>query len=339
MGYIVQWGVALVCLVGNIVTAQITEPVWDPVKTVCNIRYAQSTIVGDMLYVDGGQIMDKRNYFRGVDEPYYDSGMTWWQSKSLPNPFPIFSIDLNLTVFPDEHLWELDLSSRFNVSTPQWKAHPKPEDPDQHYSGAVGLLWNIRDGKFYTLGGWLQFIIGPDPGYSLGPPYITQNSSGTFYHIPVPRTFAYDAETGNWTSKVHPELERLSNTGYAQSARNKVGYMLGGHWIAGTSSSIGGSPSALYPTPPKLVYSLSSYNFMTDEFNTSRIPTELGSVRGLEMHCLERVGNEGVLVAFGGRATVEEYWVSCCFYSITRLDLANDDDDASGLWMRFWYIT
>ena len=88
-GYIVRRGVVLVCLLGNIVGGQITEPVWDPVKTVCNIRYAQSTIVGSKLYIDGGQILDKRNYFRGVDEPYYDSGMTWWQSKSFSNRFPI----------------------------------------------------------------------------------------------------------------------------------------------------------------------------------------------------------------------------------------------------------
>ena len=56
---------------------------WDPLKTVCNIALARGIILGDKMYVDGGVIMDQQNYKFGIDQPYYNSDLLRWPSKSL----------------------------------------------------------------------------------------------------------------------------------------------------------------------------------------------------------------------------------------------------------------
>ena len=74
------------CLLGlgDIVMGQ-GSSAWNPVKTVCNMNFGRSTVLGDKLYVDGGEIMDQQNYLFGIDKPYYNSNMHRWQSESLSN--------------------------------------------------------------------------------------------------------------------------------------------------------------------------------------------------------------------------------------------------------------
>jgi len=52
---------------------------WNPVKTTCNLRAGQGTVVGNKMFVDGGEQMDQQNYLNGADRPYF-WGMVWWQS-------------------------------------------------------------------------------------------------------------------------------------------------------------------------------------------------------------------------------------------------------------------
>ena len=83
VGYIVQRGAALLYLLGlgDIVMGQGNgNSTWDPVKTVCNIAHARGVILGDKMYVDGGQIMDQQYYLFGIDKPCYNSAMDRWQS-------------------------------------------------------------------------------------------------------------------------------------------------------------------------------------------------------------------------------------------------------------------
>ena len=219
-----------------------------------------------------------------------------------------------IPIFPDEYLWELDLSSKFDVSIPPWVAHPKPPDWNQHYNGVSGTLWNIGDGKFYTLGGIMSlFYTGPPPGYQIREPYYTHNISGYYFQLPAPRVFAYDPTTGNWSSWLHNDIHRLSDTAYTQSSRNKVGYTVGGLQVTEKDSS----PTDFTPQPFGIwISTMSKYDFRTMKFTITEMPDDVGATSRVEMHCLERVGKEGVLVAFAGQSknNLIEEWV-CCYYS------------------------
>lgn len=96
----VRWGVVLVRLLelGNIVMSQYTEPGWDPVTTVCNIVHASSTIVGERLYVDGGELIDQGEYKYGPENPYHWRGLVRWESKSPPISLLHDSIDCLLSI-------------------------------------------------------------------------------------------------------------------------------------------------------------------------------------------------------------------------------------------------
>ena len=93
LGYIVQRGrTALVCLLGfgDIIMGQASsEATWDPVKTTCNMDLARGVVVGNKMYVDGGEIMDQQNYLFGIDQPYYESNMIRWQSELPSDLCPI----------------------------------------------------------------------------------------------------------------------------------------------------------------------------------------------------------------------------------------------------------
>lgn len=139
---------------------------------------------------------------------------------------------------------------------------------------------------------------GPPPGMQIGEPYKTRGSLGIYFHYPDTRVFAYDPKTGNWSSELHHNLTRLSDTAYAQSTRNKVGYIFGGNEVNEVDFlSTNDTP---YSVITSTVSTMSTYDFRTGKFNVTENPSEIGAIQGLQMHCLERVGNEGVLVAFSG---------------------------------------
>ena len=74
-----HWGAALVCLLGlgGIIMGQ---SIWDPVNDVCNIQLARAIVLGDKMYMDGGQIVDKQ-YYPDLDKPTLGT-MNQWQSGS-----------------------------------------------------------------------------------------------------------------------------------------------------------------------------------------------------------------------------------------------------------------
>jgi len=53
---------------------------WNPVGTTCNLRAGQGTVVGNKMFVAGGEQLDQQNYLNGTDKPYPRSDMVWWQS-------------------------------------------------------------------------------------------------------------------------------------------------------------------------------------------------------------------------------------------------------------------
>lgn len=82
-----QWGrltAALLCLsgLGSIVTGQVVS-VWDPVMTTCNMDLARGVVVGNKMYIDGGEIIDEKYYKNGTDKPYPRAEMSFWQSECL----------------------------------------------------------------------------------------------------------------------------------------------------------------------------------------------------------------------------------------------------------------
>lgn len=214
-------------------------------------------------------------------------------------------------------MWELDLSAKFNTSQPPWVAKEKPEDWNAHYNGAQGTLWNLDDGKFYTLGGWQNTAYqGPPSGHRIGAPYYTATKDNTTgdvvykYELPPPRIQVYDAAKDNWTSIALPsDIHRLSDIGFTQSKRNKVGYTLGGFPVTEEQESSEKDFMA-YTNDYVWQTTLAAYDFNTNKFNTSELPDDIGATNNVVLHSLDRVGDEGVLVALSGRSknnNIDEY--------------------------------
>ena len=79
-----RWGkltTALVCLLG---LGNRGLSTWDPVERTCNIVKSRGVVVGNKLYLDGGEVIDQGNYKDGPDKPYPISGMARWQSECPP---------------------------------------------------------------------------------------------------------------------------------------------------------------------------------------------------------------------------------------------------------------
>jgi len=55
---------------------------WNPVKTTCNLRYGRGTLVGDKMFVDGGEQIDQF-YYGGIDIPLSMRKLATWQSGYL----------------------------------------------------------------------------------------------------------------------------------------------------------------------------------------------------------------------------------------------------------------
>ena len=73
---------------------------------------------------------------------------------------------------------------------------------------------------------------------------------------------------------------------------------------------------------------MSEYDFSTGKFNITEMPDYIGATRGLEMHSLDRVGNEGVLIAFAGKSinrnSLEQY-VNLSFIPNTAFENTSRD--------------
>lgn len=214
-----------------------------------------------------------------------------------------YPVVLNLVpIFSDTYLWELDLSQKFNVSKAPWTTHTKPDDWNQYYNGASGTLWNIGDGKFYTLGGKFGSMEGPPPGQRILEPYYTQNTSGYYFQLPDPRVFAFDPQTGNWSSELLPQgVHRVYDAAYTQSARNQVGYTFGGTRVK--EKQFSNTEFFAQINDGDWLDSMAAYDFRTGKFNFTTMPDSVGQTKLAMMHSLDRVGNEGVLVAFAGRSS------------------------------------
>jgi len=209
----------------------------------------------------------------------------------------------------DKHLWEVDLSAKFNTSKPPWTAHAKPDNWNRHYNGAAGTLWNLGDDTFYTFGGWMSVYEGPPGGYRIGAPYYTTvkaaNGSTTYtYQLPLAAIHAYDTTTANWTSISLPsDIHRLAEIGYAQSKRNKIGYMLGGFPVVEEQDG-GAIGNSIADTVDMRSWkaTLSAYDFRKKLFSTFQVSDDIGPMAYVILHSLDRVGEEGVLISLAGKS-------------------------------------
>lgn len=155
---------------------------------------------------------------------------------------------------------------------------------------------------------------GPPKGYKIREPYYTQNASGYYFQLPDPRVFVYDPQTGNWTSELLPkDVHRVFDSAYAQSTRNKVGYSFGGTLVKERDFSTKDFYAA--SSEGDWLDTMSAYDFRTGKFNFTTMPDSIGKTILVLMHGLDRVGNEGILVAFAGRFTVKNVEKVVSIYS------------------------
>lgn len=158
---------------------------------------------------------------------------------------------------------------------------------------------------------------GPPGGFRIVDPYYTPvkaaDGATTYsYQLPPTRIQVYDAETANWTSiSLSSDIHRLSDIGYTQSKRNRVGYTLGGFPVV--EKQDGGTDQnfiAQLVDTNNWQATLSTYDFRTNTFNTSELPDDIGATNNVVLHSLDRVGDEGVLIALSGKSknnNQEEY--------------------------------
>ena len=87
-----RWGqltAELVCLLGlgNLVMGQsISQDLsgWDPTKSTCNMDWAQGVVLGNKMYLDGGELVDQNKFKYGTDQPFpkpTPAYLTRWQSE------------------------------------------------------------------------------------------------------------------------------------------------------------------------------------------------------------------------------------------------------------------
>lgn len=159
---------------------------------------------------------------------------------------------------------------------------------------------------------------GPPNGHTIATPYYSQNSSGYYYQLPDTRMFAYDPQTGNWSSQLlTKDVQRIFDSASTQSARNKVGYTFGGYLVQESDFSTKEMDFWGHVRQGEMLDSMSAYNFRTGKFTFSSMPDGVGRTIHARMHSLDRVGNEGVLVAFAGVSRNNKIQKSVSFHSYT----------------------
>ena len=127
--------------------------------------------------------------------------------------------------------------------------------------------------------------------------------------------FAYDIEAGTWSSVLLPKgVSRVFDTAFTQSARNKVGYTLGGTLVKERDFST----TDFFAAVGDWVDTMSAYDFRTGDFNFTTLPDSIGQTTQVIMHSLDRVGKEGILVALAGRSKKDNIEQVVSFYSNTR---------------------
>jgi len=192
-------------------------------------------------------------------------------------------------------MWKLDLSKTFQTSRPPWEIEYKPESHDEHYNGAQATIWNVNDGKYTTVGGWFGIYYGPDT-IAYGLPIIRDKK---FYKLPSPRVFTYDTKTKSWSNTLlASNIKRVSDAAHATSLRNQIGYAVGGV-LVNEQQDLG--PNSL-PSPTTVDWSrlLTIYNIRNDTWTVDTLPRDIDFVANGQLHSLDRVGVDGVLIFMGG---------------------------------------
>jgi len=150
---------------------------------------------------------------------------------------------------------------------------------------------------------------GPPGGHRITEPYYTPvkaaDGSTTYtFQLPPIAIHAYNRTAANWTSiSLPPNIHRLSDIGYTQSKRNKVGYTLGGFPVV-EQRDLGTNKNLVPPLNDPSVWqnTLSAYDFRKNIFNTSDVPDGIGATAYVLLHSLDRVGDEGVLIGLAGKS-------------------------------------
>lgn len=176
----------------------------------------------------------------------------------------------------------------------------KPSSNDEHYNGAQGVIWDIGDGTFTTVGGWFSPYHGP-PGALYGAPLFTGTTNT--WNAPTPRMFKYDPQNRTWSNKLLPtDVTRVSTISWTSSQRLRRGWTLGG---LVTIEQANTKPDWMVDLD-KYLNTMTEYSFINDTWETSNLPDGIGATVDGELISLDRVGDEGVLLFLAG----EERWTN-----------------------------
>lgn len=193
----------------------------------------------------------------------------------------------------DEYLWKLDLTNSFSARSPPWAVEAKPSDPNKHYDGAEGTIWNVGMGTFVTIGGWFS-PRRASTGEIWGEPYTDPDGNTK---LPAARMFTYNPASDEWTSALlDSKIQRISTASIASSERKRRGYVLGGLLIMEEWTGL------VYPAISQTwLDTMTQYDFQTKKWKTEELPGQIGKTVDGGLIALDRVGEDGVLVFLGGQ--------------------------------------
>jgi len=157
------------------------------------------------------------------------------------------------------------------------------------------------------------------------------------YQLPPPAIHAYNTKAANWTSISLPSsIHRLSDLGYTQSKRNKVGYTIGGFPVVEQQNEATNKDFVAQLVDTGVWQTtLSTYDFKKGTFNTSDLPDDIGATNSVILHSLDRVGGEGVLIALGGKSknSGQEAYVSydSCLWALSEFQTKSPDSPRTNI--------
>lgn len=278
--------VGLICLLlfSAVVQGQAST---DPRSSICIFNYHRTIVVGETLFIDGGQWVSNGGFDSNNTSPTLDG----WQN---------------------EYLWRLNLTTTFSARSPPWEVEEKPSSPDAHYNGAEGTIWDVGMGSFTTIGGWFSMKHGP-LGNLYGVPYIDQSQNFT---LPAAKMFTYNVRDKAWSSiNLDQGMLRVSTASSVSNQRLRRGYVLGGIFITEQST---GTPEP-YPLTDTWLDKMMQYDFVRMEWKEEALPKGIGQTVDGGLIALDRVGGDGVLVFLGGeqrdrngtqsRRSMETIWI------------------------------
>lgn len=196
----------------------------------------------------------------------------------------IYSNQSIITEVP-HHLLAIDLSKPWtNYDSDLFTTIPKPYNASHptSYPPVLNEGTTFSDGSnLYFYGGYVSGALQPNI-------------------VPPLATWKYNIESDEWSSdgfKGSP-VKRLSEGASAQSTVNRKAYYLGGILNPGGDPNVYGTPGASPYSDSGLI--VLDQNTLTWTNSSTQSMNEYGTINDGYINLIENIGDEGILVAFGG---------------------------------------